>query len=59
MRERRAAELRIIRDSELGELEGMLPIDGDGWLHCHVNDVLAAVDVWLEREADESAEHSR
>ena len=57
--ERRAAELRIIRDSELGELKRMLPIDGHGWLVMHVNDLLAIVDAWLEREADESAERSR
>ena len=57
--ERRAAELRIVRDSELGELKRMLPIDGHGWLVMHVNDLLAIVDAWLEREADESAEHSR
>ena len=57
--ERRAAELRIIRDSELGGLKRMLSIDGHGWLVMHVNDVLAIVDAWLEREADESAERSR
>ena len=38
------------------KLEERLCADGDGFVHCHINDIIAVVDAWIEEEADEAKE---